>query len=388
MFCSPLSSEEGSSYVPEGDNERMDMWRLIIADDEPIIRNGLKNNVDWSALNLSIAGVFSCGHDVIRFLEENTADVVLTDVRMNDGSGLDVAEWINVHRPGMQVVLLTGYTDYDVARRAINLSVVRHLANKPLSLPQLKTVFVSLTEELEKRRAHQQMQHKVHQECLQQVLSGMKDADRLWDNVGLQVLGVTPAQAHDAVPPLYSERLSQGFEGVETRRGQTTLWLYPCMGEHAAELEGAARLALETHAAFAGAEMCLYASARELLSALEALDSQTRQSGDGKLLAAIDEYLMTHMADKVTLQEAAAHLHYSPSHFSRKFKEQTGVGFASYVLNVKLNYARQLLRTTDQSISEIAAAASFDNTHHFAQVFKKVTGTTPTSYRRHPPRED
>jgi len=241
----------GCNAATKQEGEHMHKWKLIIADDEPIIRNGLRNNVDWSAMSIDIAGVFSCGNDVIRFLGENTADMVLTDVRMNDGSGLDVAEWVNEHRPGIQIVLLTGYTDYDVACRAINLGVVRHLANKPLSLPELKTVFLSLTGELDKRRARQEMQHKVNMECLQQVLSGAKDSDRLWDNIGLRVLGITPAQKTDAVPSLHSVRLSQTFEGMQVHWGQNVQWLYPCLSEQAAELSAAAHERMETHPASA-----------------------------------------------------------------------------------------------------------------------------------------
>lgn len=367
----------------------MHPYKMIIADDEPLIRNGLKNNIDWAALNFTVVGVFPCGNDVIRFLQENSVDVVLTDVRMTDGGGLDVAEWINAHRPNMQVVLLTGYTDYDVARNAINLDVVCHLSNKPLFLPELKGVFAALAEKLDRRSSQQKAQLSMNMKCLQQLLDGAKDAERLWNDMGLCALEIElPAGVSaDEAPALQAEQLSQEFTGMAIHDGDACVCLYPCRRECAQTLCEVARQAIQERPLFQNAAMRLHSTGQALQVRLSALSSECG-SQRNRLLQDVDEYLQARVSEKITLQQAAKWLHYSPSHFSRKFKEQAGVGFAAYVLNDKLRHAMRLLRTTDRSISEIASAVSFDNTHHFAQVFKKRVGATPSAYRRHPPKED
>ena len=70
----------------------MDLCRLLIADDEPIIRGGLKNVIKWEEIGFKVTGIFPSGNDLIHFLMDNPADVILTDISMENGTGLDVAE--------------------------------------------------------------------------------------------------------------------------------------------------------------------------------------------------------------------------------------------------------------------------------------------------------
>ena len=119
----------------------MEKLRLIIADDEKIIRDGLTSSVDYSRLGFSVDAVFEDGSQVIEYLKDHDADVVFTDVVMNNTSGIEVAEWINAFRPHIIVVLLTGYSDFEIARRAVECRVVKHIILKPTSLSEIKHVF-------------------------------------------------------------------------------------------------------------------------------------------------------------------------------------------------------------------------------------------------------
>ena len=119
----------------------MDKLRLIIADDEKIIRDGLTSSVDYTKLGFSVDAVFEDGSQIIEYLKDNDADVVFTDVVMNNISGIEVAEWINAFRPHITVVLLTGYSDFEIARRAVECHVVKHIILKPTSLSEIKHVF-------------------------------------------------------------------------------------------------------------------------------------------------------------------------------------------------------------------------------------------------------
>ena len=132
----------------------MARYRLLIADDEKIIREGLATSVDWSALGFCVTGVFSGGNAVIEYLRDHTADVLFTDVVMQDGSGLDAAEWINAYRPDMKVILLTGYADFEAARRAIECRVVQHMIMKPTQVSEIRHVVSEVLGELLLRDAH------------------------------------------------------------------------------------------------------------------------------------------------------------------------------------------------------------------------------------------
>ena len=202
----------------------MAAWKLLIADDEPIVRHGLENSVNWDSLGFIVTGVFSCGRDVIRYLEENTADVILSDIRMQDGSGLDLAEWVNTHRPQIDIVLLTGYTDYEAAKKAVNYGVVKYLINKPLSMEELRNAFRILSEKHAQSQLDQEQIHQMNLHCLRQVLQNDEGSKLLWEKMGLSCVGILLQKENklsEEVPSLYSQQLLRSFCGVMVPAGKS-----------------------------------------------------------------------------------------------------------------------------------------------------------------------
>jgi AraC-like DNA-binding protein len=74
----------------------------------------------------------------------------------------------------------------------------------------------------------------------------------------------------------------------------------------------------------------------------------------------------------------------SPSHFSRTFRKVVGMSYQEYVNRKRIAKAKELLRTSPQSIAEIAAYVGFADNTGFGRIFKKVTGHTPSAYRKGP----
>lgn len=126
---------------------KMKRYKLVFADDEKMIRDGILSSVDFKALGFDVVGAFENGQQVLDFLSENEADVLFTDVVMDDVSGIDLAEWIYINRPEMSVVLLTGYSDFQTARRAVEYRV-RHIIMKPTNPSEIRHVFLEVVGEM------------------------------------------------------------------------------------------------------------------------------------------------------------------------------------------------------------------------------------------------
>lgn len=94
-------------------------------------------------------------------------------------------------------------------------------------------------------------------------------------------------------------------------------------------------------------------------------------------------YITNHLEQKLTLEEVANHLSLNPKYLSRLFYKETKIPFKAYVSNQKIKYAKNLLRYTRNSISEIALSIGIESTNNFASFFKKHTNTTPTQYRQY-----
>lgn len=98
----------------------------------------------------------------------------------------------------------------------------------------------------------------------------------------------------------------------------------------------------------------------------------------GQAVAYIDENLDGHL----NVSTIAAQLHVSKYYLCHIFKEKTGMTLSEYTLEKRIAEAKQLLSSTDKSISEIAMDLGFSSFSYFCSVFKKRTSTTPANYRK------
>ena len=128
------------------------MYRLIIVDDEDVIRNGLQTVVDWSSLGFTVVGAFGKGEEALGYIRNNTVDAVLLDIWMPRLSGLDLAEVLRRESPGARIVVLSGYDNFSYAQQAIELSVFSYLL-KPVKEEQIRDVFTRVRQSLDEERS-------------------------------------------------------------------------------------------------------------------------------------------------------------------------------------------------------------------------------------------
>ncbi|NOU93931.1 AraC family transcriptional regulator [Paenibacillus sp. LMG 31456] len=91
-------------------------------------------------------------------------------------------------------------------------------------------------------------------------------------------------------------------------------------------------------------------------------------------------YVEEHLHQKITLEEVADYLHLNSSYFSRLYKKETGLTFIEYVIQTKMNKAKELLDTTDKTVEEISYLLGYDNKRYFIQLFKNEMGVPPMAY--------
>ena len=94
------------------------------------------------------------------------------------------------------------------------------------------------------------------------------------------------------------------------------------------------------------------------------------------------EYLMSNYHHQITLEDMAKVIHVNPVYFSRIFKIATGQTPIQYLTAIRINKAIDLLRESQESITEIAFKLGYKDPSYFSRVFKKSTGVSPLEYRR------
>jgi transcriptional regulator GlxA family with amidase domain len=114
---------------------------------------------------------------------------------------------------------------------------------------------------------------------------------------------------------------------------------------------------------------------------IEAPMPQTRD-GEVEPFSATLDWAIEHLDESLSISALAAHAAMSPRHFSRRFKETTGTSPHQWLLAQRLDLARRLLETTDDSIDVIASRAGFGTATALRQHFRSQLHTTPQAYRR------
>lgn len=96
----------------------------------------------------------------------------------------------------------------------------------------------------------------------------------------------------------------------------------------------------------------------------------------------VARYISENFTEPLTLDDAARMACMEKTYFSKRFKALTGFNFSSYITQLRLSAARQLLLNSEMNISEIAALTGFSGSNYFGDVFLRAYGISPTEYRR------
>ncbi len=101
---------------------------------------------------------------------------------------------------------------------------------------------------------------------------------------------------------------------------------------------------------------------------------------DGPIEKAI-KYLDSNISNQINLKEVAKHVHLNPSYFSVLFKDQTNMTFSEYVTRIRIQKAKNLLLTTNLTVSEIAEQVGYNTPKYFIKIFKEYENVTPNRYK-------
>ncbi len=239
------------------------MLRVFMADDEPWILISMKKIIDWSAEGFVICGEATDGVKAWDRIRNLKPDVVITDIKMPEVDGLELIKRIREAGMDTDVVILSGYSDFQYARTAIRYNCSDYMI-KPVDEEELLEIMRKI------------------------------------------------AGKHN------------GTQEVEPEEG--------------------------------------YASENSIIHSM---------------LSIMREDYKT-----VSQQMLAEEFHMSVSAVSNLFKKNTGRSYSDHLLEIRVEKAEQLLRTTNDSIEQIAEEVGYNDYFYFMKIFKKATGMSASKYRK------
>lgn len=114
------------------------------------------------------------------------------------------------------------------------------------------------------------------------------------------------------------------------------------------------------------------------------LEASFRSSSNSNPMAHVINYIKNHLSEKLRLKDLSKMAYMSPSHFSRKFKMETGISLTEFIQLERLKLAKTLLVTTNMSVRDIGFRSGFTDVNFFNRVFKREIGRTPSEFRTKP----
>ena len=363
------------------------MYKVFFADDEAAIRSGIRSNMNWESSGFTLAGEAPDGELALSLMQDIAPDILITDVKMPFMDGLELARLTKLTMPWVKIIILSGHDEFEYARRAITVGVEEYLL-KPVTSAKLFETLNRIARKIEEENERER-----------------KERDRLLNMADLSMSGLIPVTSANGAPTLerlrYASKqeipaLLDGYLGKFDKTVVHSLIFMNYMlmdmistaSKVVEELKGDPRRVLSgyTDAATLREAVSNAEAARRIMHsilerAIDFRDTVTTPAYSDSIRKAREYIRENYREQGLSLNAVAAVVNVSPNHFSTIFARETGETFINYVTRIRMEKAKNLLKTTKLRTADVAYDAGYSDSHYFSYVFKKNVGVSPREFR-------
>lgn len=350
--------------------------KVLIVDDEHLIRNLLRMRIDWVAQGMEIVGEAANAEEAMVLVEQLQPDIIFTDIYMPKIDGIEFSEQVLAIFPHIKIVIVTGHDEFEYARRSIKIGVFEFIL-KPIRPAELLQVTSKLRQKIEKERLDQ---YKMEQ--LQEVMDTSYQSDpKMLEQLQFHISIGDSEQAIKQLQTIFDSAIIS----VAQFRMVAIDIIMECQ-------RAAIEQQLQSEVVFDRQMIGAILSANQLAELLTALQAYVREVADSicdklqpqenNLIHQVKTYLETHLSNAdLGLASTAAHFYVSPGHLGRLMKKETGQTFVEYLTQIRMKKAELLLKQTDLRGYEIGEKVGIPDPHYFSVLFKKSIGRSMNEYR-------
>ena len=379
FLCIDLRRGKGEGYA---------VIKIFLAEDEAIIRRGIRDSIDWEANGLEFVGEAGDGEYAYPLILKTEPDILLTDVKMPFMDGLELSRLVKKSLPNIKIIILSGYNEFDYAKEAIKIGISDYLL-KPITsaslVDALKRVAETNREERERTRLLERyfVSYEKYTEFLDKTDYSGVDRKLIEDFLKLGSV----EECGPFIDEYFAAVGEHNYKSLLLRQYMTVDIFY-CVQEflkslkvETDEIPETLRDIKEIPKVIGGVETTV-----AYLKALFhfALSARDKCSNDryGNLIREARAYIAEHFArSDFSLNMISAHIGVSSSYFSSIFKQEMGQSFVEYLTKVRIDKACELLKCTNLRTAEIGESVGYNDPHYFSATFKKIMGQSPKDYK-------
>lgn len=398
------------------------MLKVLIVDDEPKIRRGLKSLIERAKLDMEVVGEAEDGEMALEVAKETLPDILLVDICMPFLNGLQFIEELNGVLKDCIIIVITGHDEFSYAHQAIKLQVFDYLL-KPVLENQLEIVLKRAEQQLVNSRLQDQYLNWANQETKRYLpilretfckdwVNGQLSEEYIAAQLPFLELDLSPVSGMIVlkVAGQYTrgqllkdwERELLVFSIENICREVVEQWQPYIMFHDSAdnliaitpmhnssewyELSVSLQQIIEKHL-----EQVVIVAQRPLTDLAtsvsntyrELLLELNRKASCTPVVLLSQKHIETYYyKEDFSLQDLAEMMKISPTYLSRLLKNEIGVSFIEYLTQVRIEKAIQMMSDPTIKLYEVAEKVGYSNQHYFSTTFKKAVGLSPAEYRK------
>ena len=398
------------------------LYKVILVEDETIIREGMEQFVNWNELGFQIVASLSDGKEALDFLEENEVDLIITDIEMTYVSGLALAKYIYEKNISTKIVLLTAYSSFEYISEGMKYKVVDYILKTTQTAEiemKLQNIFNQLEEERFKNERNSMLENLasnalpyLKEQFLKEFISGYikteeeikkslkrsgVNVDLYATKVSLYILEYVKSDNKILSDWKYGYEgfcnvIRNFFDGFD----QTRLFFYLIsdnvfileISNSNSEVGGIQTefsslftidIKLKLIAGFENIFEITQDKINEL--GLKNFLEENKEISKNYIIGSVLSYIDNHINDDITLERVSKSVYVSSEYLSRLFKKEVGLNFKEYVIKCKMTKAMELLKDPKYKVYEISEILGYKSVGFFSKVFREYTKFSPTEYR-------
>ncbi len=389
------------------------MYKLLLVDDEKQIREGLRGIIRWEDYGIQVCAEASGGDEALRMIRYYHPQIVITDIQMPGGTGLELLANVRRFHEPCETIVLSGYDDYDLVRQAMRSGAVDYLL-KPSSRQDLIAIIDEVTDRIENRQKNgsdaeylMRVTNTVRRYAEREI-TAMEFRNRLEvleyplikEACVVAILTCPhPGEAAGSEEEFkdwlfrlccnyFSNRQGEG-PFFDTKGNVCLLLRY---GNPQVTEEDCRRLGEQIRSECGqqpeltfGSACMSYRTIPTSYSDAEKSRSQKQpqQMAFSRAVRQMLNAINTRYSDPdLSIPYLAEEMKGSAPYLGRLFKKETGKSFNEYLSDTRIEEGRKLLVSTNLKGEELSRQVGFSNYNYFYLVFKKKIGMNPMDYRR------
>lgn len=355
---------------------------LLILEDDCTMMKYLLEDFDWVHLGIKQKITARSVPEGCNALEKNAVDLMICDVEVIKGTGIDLLRWAREQGYTAECIFLTNYSEFQYAREAVRLGSIDYI----LKTEPKEVLYTAVYKAV--RRIHAQLpffevdkfevptiveEHKEQEEMITlinkweqflqngekiKLINSVKNYLDKAQKEGTLNSGSLFALYNDLIQMIYKILKIWNINASDMFFCEDERKLYRNAPNSSFDL-------LKWLNQFAG----------------QAIIMIKKNSQSETITQKVKSYIADHFNENINRQELADMLFVNSDYLSRVFNKEAGIQIPDYIMQIRMEEAKRLLHT-DDSISNIAVRIGMDNYSYFSTVFKKYTGLSPMEYRK------